>query len=188
MLNRLPRGPSPPPIDLTVRQRTALEAIVRTRKSSQSHALRAQVILRAASGMRNEHIAAELPLSSKSVRKWRQRWLAAAGQLADVEAEVDDSTWRDLIENVLSDAPRSGCPGTFTPEQICQIIVVACASPSSCGRPISHWTPSTLADEVVKQGLVERISPRTVGRFLKRSRSQAASDPLLASQRTAKGS
>jgi len=182
MLKRLPRGPSPPPIDLTVRQRTALEAIVRTRKSRQSHALRAQVILQAASGMRNEHIAEALPISSRSARKWRQRWSQAAPQLADVEADVDDPTWRDLIENVLSDAPRSGCPGTFTPEQICQIIVVACASPQSCGRPLSHWTPSTLADEVMKQGLVERISRRTVGRFLKRSRSQTASDPLLASQ------
>jgi putative transposase len=132
--------------------------------------------------MRNEHIAEALPLSSKSVRKWRQRWTEAAPQLAEVEAEEDDPTWRALIDNVLSDAPRSGCPGTFTPEQICQIIALACASPSSCGRPLSHWTPSSLADEAMKQDLVERISARTVGRFLKRSRSQTASDPLLASQ------
>jgi len=165
-----------------------LEEIVRKRNRPQALVVRARVILQAADGRRNEHIAAGLPLSSKSVRKWRQRWSEAAPQLAAVEAEGDDPTWRDRIEQVLSDAPRSGCPGTFTPEQLCQIIVVACTSPSSCGRPLSHWTPSTLADEVMKQDLVERISARTVGRFLKRSRSQATSDPLLASPRARQGS
>ena len=188
MSGRQPRGPCPIPIDLTPRQRTVLEEIVRKRNRPQALVVRARVILQAADGRRNEHIAAGLPLSSKSVRKWRQRWSEAAAQLAEVEAEGDDPTWRDLIEKVLSDAPRKGCPGTFTPEQLCQIIVVACASPPSCGRPLSHWTPSSLADEVMKQGLIERISPRTVGRFLKRSRSQTASDPLLASQRARPGS
>jgi putative transposase len=176
-----PRGPCPTPIDLTPRQRSVLEKIVRHRKSPQALVVRSRVILHAASGMRNEHIAAALPLSSKSVWKWRRRWLEAAVQWADVEAEVDEPTWRGLIHHVLSDAPRSGCPGTFTPEQICQIVVVACESPQAGGRPLSHWTLSTLADEVVKRGLVERISLRTIGRFLKRSRSQTPSDSLLAS-------
>lgn len=176
-----PRGPCPPRLDLTSRQRRLLEEIVRHRKSPQALVVRARVILLAASGMRNEHIAAEVSLSSNSVRKWRQRWLEAAPQLSEVEAEEHDSAGRCLIQTVLSDAPRSGCPGTFTPEQICQIVVVACESPEDCGRPISHWTPPELADEVVKRGLVDSISVRTVGRFLKRSRSQTASDPLLAS-------
>ena len=181
MSGHQPRGPCPTPIDLTPRQRTVLEEIVRKRKSPQALVVRARVILHAASGMRNEQIAVVLPLSSKSVRKWRRRWLDAVPALAEVEAEGDDPTGRDLIHQVLSDAPRSGCPGTFTPEQICPIVVVACESPQACGRPISHWTPPTLADEVMKRELVERISPRTIGRFFKRSQSQTASDTLLAS-------
>ena len=103
--------------------------------------------------MRNEHIAAVLPLSSNSVRKWRRRWLDAAAQWLEVEAEGDDSSGRDLIYTILSDAPRRGCPETSTPEQICQIVVVACESPQDGGRPLSHWTPSTLADEVIKRDL-----------------------------------
>ena len=181
MSTRRPRGPCPPPIDLTSHQRKILEEIVRQRKSPQARVVRARVILLAAAGMRTEHIAEEVPLSSPSVRKWRHRWLDAAPQLSEVETEGDDSTRRALIHSVLSDAPRSGCPGTFTPEQICQIVVVACESPEDCGRPISHWTPPELTDEVMKRGLVDSISVRTVGRFLKRSRSQTASDPLLAS-------
>ena len=35
------------------------------------------------------------------------------------------------------------------------------------GRPISHWTSRELAQEVIKQGIVESISPRQVGRLLK---------------------
>ncbi|UXE59674.1 MAG: hypothetical protein KA717_28565 [Woronichinia naegeliana WA131] len=32
-------------------------------------------------------------------------------------------------------------------------------------RPISHWTGRELAEELVKQGIVESISPRQVGRL-----------------------
>jgi hypothetical protein len=37
-----------------------------------------------------------------------------------------------------------------------------------------------LAEEVIKRGLLDRISTRSVGRFLKRSGFKAASVPLLA--------
>jgi hypothetical protein len=37
-----------------------------------------------------------------------------------------------------------------------------------------------LADEVQQRGIVEKISPRQVGRFLKGGRTQASSEPLLA--------
>jgi putative transposase len=33
-------------------------------------------------------------------------------------------------------------------------------------RPLSHWTGRELAEELVKQGIVESISPRQVGRLL----------------------
>jgi hypothetical protein len=52
-------------------------------------------------------------------------------------------------------------------EQIVQIVAVACEQPESSRRPISHWTPRELAQEVVKRGIVQEISPRSVGRFLK---------------------
>jgi putative transposase len=61
-----------------------------------------------------------------------------------------------------------------------QIIALACESPSEAGRPVSHWTPAELADEAVKRGIVEEISPRSVGRFLKRGYSTTSSQPLLA--------
>jgi len=112
------------------------------------------------------------------VRKWRRRWAEAEAQLAAVEQHPRDL--RTLVATVLADAPRSGAPGSFTAEQISQIVNLACTPPPEIGRPIDAWTPRELADQAVKQGLVPAISARSVGRFLKRGRSPAASQPLLA--------
>jgi putative transposase len=86
------------------------------------------------------------------------------------------------IEGVLADAPRSGAPATFTPEQVVRIVALACEDPRDCGRPITHWTTAELAEEAIERGIVENISPRSVGRFLRRGGFEAASDTLLAQQ------
>jgi hypothetical protein len=72
-------------------------------------------------------------------------------------------------ENVverLQDAPRSGAPGTFTPEQLTHLFAIACESPADSERPISQWTSRELADEMQKRGIVKSISARHVGRLL----------------------
>ena len=115
-----------------------------------------------------------------TVRLWRARWAKAASQLAAAELEADEPTLRGLIQQVLHDAPRWGRPATFTAEQLCQIMAVACEAPELSGRPVTHWTPRELADEVIKRGLVSTLSPRTGGRFLKRSRLKTPSVTLLA--------
>ena len=55
---------------------------------------------------------------------------------------------------------------SFSLEQIVQLFAIACKKPEDYGRPISHWTARELADEVSKQGIVESISPRHVGRLM----------------------
>ena len=75
------------------------------------------------------------------VRLWRARWAHATPQLAAAEAEADEESLRDLIQEVLQDTPRSGRPATCTPEQLCQIVAVACEAPEASGRPVPHWTP-----------------------------------------------
>jgi putative transposase len=59
-------------------------------------------------------------------------------------------------------------------------VALACEPPDLSHRPISHWTPRELADEARKRGIVESISPRHVGRFLKSGRIEAASEQVLA--------
>jgi putative transposase len=66
-----------------------------------------------------------------------------------------------------SDALRCGAPARIAAEQICAIVVLACEPPSASDRPVSHWSQQELGDEAMKRGIVDRISQRSVGRFLK---------------------
>ncbi len=44
----------------------------------------------------------------------------------------------------------------YTAEQVYQIISVACERPEDSGLPISHWSLSSFADEVIKRGNITR--------------------------------
>jgi putative transposase len=166
---RSSRGPEPLLVRVTPREWRILDEIVHCRNSPQYEVIRAKIILMATDGVRNQRIADELGIHEQTVRKWRSRWDKAFTQMTECESEASDKDLYNFVWNVLADDPRSGRPGTFTPEQICQIVAVACESPEASGRPVTHWTPRELADEAMKRGIVESISVRSVGRFLKRS-------------------
>lgn len=181
-------GPQPPPLHLTARQRALLEQLIRRQSCSQQLLRRVRIVLLAADGANNEQIGRELGLYRGTVRTWRDRWRAAASRLD--AAETDTQSDRDLtavIATLLADEPRAGAPALFTAEQVVQIIALACEDPQAAERPVSHWTPRELAEEAVQRGLVESISPRSVGRFLKGGRTPAPSQSLLAQPR-ARGS
>jgi putative transposase len=177
-----PRGPQPTEICLTECQRAILEELVRRHQTPQVEVLRARIVLEAATGARNTHIAHTLGLDPKTVHLWWRRWAGAAERLRASEAEGGAQAVRQVICTLLADAPRSGCPATFTAEQPCQLRVLAGEAPEASGRPVTQWTPHELADEAGKRGIVESISPRTVGRFLKRGGLKAPSVSLLAQQ------
>jgi putative transposase len=153
---------------LTERQRTALEHITRCSTHPQAQVLRARVLLHAAEGLNNHALAATLGLHVETPRLWRRRWAEVSSDLSAAEDDMDDATLLDFILTLLADEPRPGPPPQFNPGQICQIVAVACEDPTASGHPVTHWTPSELAREAVKRGIVDRISPRSVGRFLKR--------------------
>jgi putative transposase len=67
-----------------------------------------------------------------------------------------------LLLKVLSDRPRAGVTPTFSAKQLTKIIAIACEPPEESGRPVTHWTPKELADEALKRGVVDSISPRHV--------------------------
>ena len=179
---RKPRGPKPTFIELTARQRALLEQIVRRGTSPQRLVTRSKIILKAAAGKRNQEIADELEVTVRTPRRWRDRWAKASTYLTAAELDTPDAQLSDLIEAVLTDKLRSGAPVTFTAEHICHIVAIACENPQESGRPVTEWTPKELADEAVQRGIVSSISPRSVGRFLKGRRLEAASQSLLAEQ------
>lgn len=178
-------GPQPQPIILTEGQKKMLEHLARRASSTQRLARRARIVLAAAEGYNNEQISRELRINRQTARLWRGVWLdaKAAEHLLGALEEVDNKELRRSIEEVLADRPRSGAPPTFTPEQVCQIVAVACEEPQGSGRPVTHWSTPELAHEVIKRGIVEDISPRSVGRFLKGGGPKAPPHALLDEQR-----
>jgi putative transposase len=152
---------------ITERQQDLLQEMVRSRSCPQGLAQRAHIILLAFERWRNGPIADHLGCERHAVGIWRRRWADAFDTLVRIECLEGGSALETAIEEVLSDNPRSGCPGTFAPEQIARIIAVACEPPEDSGRPVTHWTPTELAEEVVARGIVPSISVRHVGRFLK---------------------
>jgi putative transposase len=171
-------GPQPIPITLSPPQRVVLDRLLRQHSCPQALVLRAQIVLGAAAGQRNDPLAQHLGCTPKTVRKWRRRWAQAQSQLAAAEAEPADL--RATIAAVLADALRPGTPDTFSAEQIVEIVNLACTPPADAGRPIDAWTPRELADEAGKRGIVSRISSQSVARFLKSGRGATSSQPLLA--------
>ena len=60
----------------------------------------------------------------------------------------------------------------MTPEQIVQIVALACEEPKLSGRPINRWTLDELRDEVLKREIVPTISRSQIGRYLKQAAVQ----------------
>ena len=166
-----------PPLALSARVRQILEEIARQRSTEYRLVVRASLLLAMTAGAGNHELTRPQKLDRGTVRAWRARWLEWTPQLTRAEAAASSAEdLRALVVTGLRDLPRSGTPPTFTAEQIVQIIAVACEAPAQSARPISHWTPPELVDEVIKRKIVESISASSVERFLKSGRSQTASD------------
>lgn len=144
---------APKPLKLAADEREQLQQLVKGHNTAQQLALRARIILLADEGKNHREIARALQISHQMARLWRTRWLAT------------QSSERSVVER-LQDEERSGVPATFEPEQVLHLFKLACDAPGDYGRPISQWTNRELADEMVKQGIVTRISARHVGRLL----------------------
>lgn len=160
-------------ITLSDRQRTILEGWRKNKAGTSAQMVeRCRVILLSSEGVNNAEQGRRLGVDRQRVRRWRTRWAENEERLAAAEREgASDKDLAKLLRDVLADEHRSGGPPTFTAEQLTRIIAVACEPPEASGRPVTHWTPRELADEVIKRGLVETISKRHVDRLLKRGNS-----------------
>jgi transposase len=156
-------------VTITERQQEMLLQMTRSYTEAAGLRQRAQIVLLAFAGRTNEAIADHVALERHQVGSWRRRWTNAFAELVRIECTQSGAALKRAIAHTLSDAPRSGSPGKFTAEQLALIIAVACEAPEASGRPVTHWTPAELADEVVQRGLVEAISPSTVRDLLRQA-------------------
>ena len=159
-------------IRLTEKQEDILQQIMRSTTAPKRLGQRVSVILLAFAGAFNGTIANSVGLARKQVGLWRRRWQQSFDALVAIECRETHAELRRAIEDVLSDAPRSGSTGTFTAEQVTHILAVACEPPEQSGRPIDRWTHRELADEVIRRGIVPSISVSQVGRYLAQAELQ----------------
>jgi putative transposase len=146
---------------LSEKEQEGLLQITRRHRSEQQVVVRARIVLLAAQGSANAHIARELDVNVDTVRLWRDRWVGLHG--------IDLETLS--LGERLQDAPRPGVKPKFTSEQRCQMAALACEAPAQAGRPMSQWTGREIADELKARGIVEQISPRHAARLLKKGDS-----------------
>ena len=120
------------PIVLSAVERGELDRLVRGHSTPQQLALRARIILLAAEGIGNRESARRLGITVQTVRCWRRRW--------DDEPDL-------ALADRLADAPRPGTPPTFTPEQICAIVALACEPPDASGVPMEPERAGPRSDQ-----------------------------------------
>lgn len=156
-------------IKVSARQRSILEKWTRNKAGTPYRLVeRSRLILMSGEGVSNIEQARRLGVDRQRARRWRTRWSTNEERLSLAERQgVSDKELSELIYALLADQERPGAPSKFTAEQLAQVIAVACELPKESGRPVTHWTPTELADEVKKRRIVDSISPRHVDRVLK---------------------
>lgn len=146
--------------------KAVLSSFSKSRSLPASLVKRSRIILLASQGLSNQTIAAQVDLHYNHVATWRNRFLAALPSLQEMEAGAPERLEQE-IRLLLSDRKRSGAPSIFTQEQIMAIIDLACKNPCDFGYEVSQWSLPLLVTEIKKQGIADRISAKSVSRFLK---------------------
>ena len=153
------------PINLSELQEKHLKKLAKGTHSKLHHKERAQYILLANDGLTNTAIAHECGCTRKTAQKWRDRWDEAQPEV-DIIEQQQPHQLKSFVQSVLEDQYRSGAPQKFQPEQVAEIIQLACQEPQSLELPFTHWSNSLLAEQAISKGIVDTISPRHVGRLL----------------------
>ena len=166
-------------IELSEKEEQILNEWKKGTHTAQHLKMRAEIVLRAAIGERNKKIEREMNKDAKTVRKWRDRYSKSEEVLRKTEAENPQKMRRE-IEKILSDEQRPGGPTKYKDEQVAAILALACENPADRDLPFSHWSPMLLRQEAIKLGIVEDISVRQIGRFLKYGRFKATPKSVLA--------
>lgn len=144
---------APTVLNLNESERSELQQLINRHNAAQQLVRRAKIILLASEGKNHGEIARILDISLDMARLWRNRWFETSDKQLSILQRLQDSE-------------RIGAPVKFSMEQVIELFALACSPPEDYGRPISHWTARELADEIMKQEIIESISVRHVGRLL----------------------
>ena len=128
--------------------RTELESWARSYTLPYWQVVRAKLVLMAAVGVAKTEIAQRLGTSPQVVHRWLGRF---------AEKGVDG----------LADRNRPGRPRVFGAAVVTEVKALACQLPATTGVPLSRWSSTELARELVTREVVPAISAATVWRTLR---------------------
>lgn len=126
-----------PRVDLNSEDRAVLEQQVRRRSLPARLVERSRIVLRAADGLQDREIAAELGITPEKAARWRKRFLKGG------------------TEALAKDAPRPGRGRTIKDRKVASIIKL---TTSSKPANATHWSTRSMAEKAgVSEATVRRI-------------------------------
>ena len=132
-------------IELSEAERYELQAMLKGGQHAARKLKRAQILLAADGGVRDEDIAAGVVVGGSTVYRTKRRF---------VEGN---------LERALSEEPRPGAARKLTGQEEALLVATACSSPPA-GR--ARWTLELLAGEMVRLTAHESLARETVRRRL----------------------
>ncbi|HEY6108538.1 MAG TPA: IS630 family transposase, partial [Gemmatimonadales bacterium] len=132
-------------VTLSSEERTELEALIGSGKAAVRRVKRAQVLLAAAAGSKDEVIAANVGVGTSTVYRTKQRFV------------------EEGLERALAEAPRPKPERKLAAHEEALLVAVACSDPPA-GR--ARWTLHLLAGEMIRLTAHTEISDETIRRRL----------------------
>lgn len=135
-------------IELTPEERQELRQLTDKGTVKARTMKRAQILLKADEGWKDEAIMAAVDVSRPMVERVRQRFV------------------QEGLQRALTDGPRPGAKRKLDGRGEAKLIALACSTPPDAHE---HWALRLLADQLVELGVVTSISHETVRRVLKKT-------------------
>jgi putative transposase len=135
-------------IELSPEEKSSLKDMLSKGRHTSREIVRAQILLKADSGMKKCDIQKQLGISYGTV------------------FNILNTYRSDGLKAALHDAPRAGRKAHITPQERAHITAIACSA-----APEGHqrWTLRLLSDRLVELNVVDSISHEHVRRILKKT-------------------
>ena len=137
-------------VQLTEAERKKLLAIISKGRNKAVVIQRAHILLKVDEGKTDAEIGEMLYVSEQTIRRVRLRFVT------------------DGLQAALEDKPHPATGSELDEKQEARVIALACSEPPA-GQV--RWTLELLVQEILKDGIVTRISPETVRLLLKKTNS-----------------
>jgi len=137
-------------VRLIEEERKKLIAIVSKGQNKAVVIQRAHILLKVDEGKTDTEISQLLYVSEQTIRRVRLRFSAEG------------------LQSALEDKPHAPTGTEVQEEQEARLIALACSEPPA-GR--ARWTLELLVQQLLKEGVVTRVSPETVRLLLKKTNS-----------------